>query len=119
MIYNAIMSLEEPLNSVDSKLVMGKLYDFNYGIHNHLASEKTRPLAAIGYNKAEDIGIDTGLEKSIDIFLSSKIKDLYGLTLSDFLSLPTHVSQILIDKAAKELKNKSLALEKIKEDIEK
>lgn len=75
---------------------MRDLYETEYKIFNHRIPHKQRPLASVAFHPAESINEDSIFEDSIRTYLSRGIKDKYGLTLIEFLELPTDIINVML-----------------------
>lgn len=96
-------------------MVMQDLYETEYGIYNHLSGSKNKPLASVAMHSCEDINGGSLLEEAIQTYVSRHIKDIYGLSLVEFLELPIDVMELMFGIADKESAKKSNTLS----DVEK
>jgi len=107
------------LDYIDAKLVMTDLYETEFGIYNHLSSSNSRPLASVAMFDCEDINTDSLLEESIRTYVSKGIKDIYGLSLIEFLELPIDVIRMMFDIASDEQAKKNKTLSELESQFKK
>ena len=92
----------------DAELVTRVLYDQGYG--NYTAEQMIeRPMAAMGYHPQEDLIEGSYLYSLIRTFHRYEIHKEFGITLTDFLNMPRHVSELIVDmcEMARRLKDKA------------
>ena len=103
-----VTGLKGHYNSIDAKVLLTAYYEQTFGVFNHFNPElnRTRPLASVALFEEEDINSGSYLEDVIEIYITSKIKEYFGLTLIEYLELPRDQITILI-----EISGKKIALE--------
>lgn len=82
-------------NVIDAQIVLKDLYDTEYGIYNHLNRSRKRPLASVAMHEAEDINTGSLLEEVLRIYTQKNIKDIFNLSLLEYLDLPRDIIQML------------------------
>lgn len=91
-----MLKLVKKSNSVDGQLIMTAFYEHEYGIFPHLQKNPNRPLATVALHPSEEIIDDSLLEEAIRSYTKRGIKELYNLSVTEFLDLPVHVVNLLI-----------------------
>lgn len=79
------------ISSTDADIILYDLYEMNYGIFNHRNASKTKPLSSVALHECENIGADSNLYKVIEAYVSRGVKEVTGLTLTEYLELPTDI----------------------------
>lgn len=90
------------LDNVDTRIVLQDVYETEFGIFDHLKNSAARPLSSVAMHPAEDINTDSLLEESIRTYVVKGIKELYGLSLIEFLELPMDIIAMLLNIASEE-----------------
>ncbi len=83
-------------NSVDSQIIMTEFYENEFGIFPHFSKNHKRPLASVALHPAEELVDDSMLEEAIRVYTKRGIRELYDLSITEFLDLPKHVVNLLI-----------------------
>lgn len=83
------------LSSSDAKLVLKDLYETKYGIFNHRRSDKS-PFSSVLFHESESRFHEGLLRSLIADYLQTKVKDFTGLTLLEYLSLPSHLTKVIM-----------------------
>lgn len=78
-------------------------YETLYGIYNHDAPDVNRPLASVAIHKAEDASLGSLLYERIEQFEERKIYQRFGISLVEFLELPSDVCLKIMEIAGKRL----------------
>ena len=96
------------LSSTDADIVLYDLYDINYGIFDHRNAGKTKPLSSVAMHECENNTADSNLYKVIDAYHSRGVKEVFGLSLLEFLNLPGDLCIYVIEVCSKDsaVKNK-------------
>lgn len=98
-------------------MVMYDLYESRYGIFNHLSGNKKRPLASVAMHSSEDINLDSLLEEAIRTYVKRDIKEIYHLSLVEFLDLPIDVIQVMLDIATEHTREKTNAISDVEKSL--
>lgn len=105
MFYDTAGSLKRALTSNEAHMVMTELYETKLGIYNHAAQDKARPLADVAKHPSEETDRDGVFEASLKSYAMLRIKDLFGLSYLDWISLP-HNRLVTFRRVATELNEK-------------
>lgn len=125
--YN-ISSIEEVCNfiiklnkhgRVDAKMYLMAYYDSEYSIYDHFKQTIKRPLALVAMHPAEDPTTDTLLEAKLLGYAQSGIKDVFGLNVKEFMSLPMDICDMMHKVANNEIAKKNKATSDVLKDISK
>lgn len=95
------------------------MYEVHYGICNHLDRNNARPLASVALHPAEDINTGSFLEESIRLYISRNIKELYHLSLIEFMELPRDIVRMLCDIAGEENSRKATMMSQIEDQFKR
>jgi hypothetical protein len=98
-------------------MVLQDLYETEYGIYDHLTPYNNRPLASVALHPAEDINDGSLLEEAIRSYLNKNIKDLYGLSMTEFFDLPVDVISLMISIGDEIMSKKSSTLDSIEKQF--
>lgn len=107
------------LDAVDAKVVMREMYETRFGIHNHLNKFSKRPLASVAFHGAENTIKDSMLEETLKTYANRNIKDIFGLTVLEFLELPMDVVSLMLDIADQISAKKEGDIDGIQRDLNK
>lgn len=98
------MDVAPVLCSTDTRLLLTDRYETTYGICNHDQADPTRPLLLIAMHPAEDTCTGSVLYERLEQFADLCITKHFGLSLTEFLELPTDVCSEIMRIAAKRQK---------------
>ena len=116
-IFYEILEKLPGLESPDAKLIMGALYETRYKIHDHTRRvTKKRPLATVAFHPAEEINKRSGIQLRFRRYLTGGLRELTGLSLLEWLSLPPDLFRMLEEEVDSYLKQKADALKKAKDE---
>jgi len=107
------------LNSVDANMVMTSAHDIEYQIHNHLTDRQKRPLSSVGFHPCEDPNDGSLLETMMRLYIVKNIREVYGMSLTDYLDMPMDVIDMMNKLADQENKSKANAVGNIEEEFKK
>lgn len=99
------MRLAPRLKSSDAQLLLRDSYETTFGIYNHEVDDPARPMALMAMHPAEDSSTGSLLYERIEQFGEKQVPKWYGLSLKDFLSLPTDICIKILQECEK-LRNK-------------
>lgn len=85
--------------STDAQLVMRDAYETTVGIYNHNRDERERPLALVAFQPSEDTSKTSHLYERIRQFRIRNVPKHFGLSLVDFMSLPTDIAEFVLEEA--------------------
>jgi hypothetical protein len=89
------------LSNIDSQLVLRDSYDIKYRIYNHLSNDKSRPLASVALHEQEENTKTSSLYEAIEVYKDLNILGLFGLSIKEYLSLPSDFCNALLESAKK------------------
>ena len=105
------------LSSIDGRLVMQDLYEAKYGIYNHLDPNNTKLLSSVAMHACEDTTENSILEEIIRSYMVKNIKDLYGLSLIEFLDLPMDIIDLLFKIGNEDIARKDETLKQLEKSF--
>ena len=105
------------MSGVDFKIVISELYESIYGIYRHIGNI-SRPMASVAFHDAEDFTTNSLLEGAMETYITKSIKDLFGLSFTEYLALPHDIVMSLGDIGLKHIMKKDADISKIKAEIE-
>jgi hypothetical protein len=114
---NKLLTTLPVLNSIDSKIMLCDLYEHQYGIYPHLNNGMKSPLSSVIMTEGEDYTTGSLMEEAIRTYVSRGIKDIYGLSIVEFLELPIDVIDVLVQIAGEDQSRKSDILNDIQKDM--
>lgn len=85
------------LNSVDLDIALRETYEQTYGIANYDLPANQGPLGLVRRRPAESYGVGSGLYNFIARFSMYKIHEKFGLSLTEALQLPRHVTDEIFE----------------------
>lgn len=107
------------LNCVDANMLLYDMYEVNYKIFNHIGASKKRPLSSVALHEAEDNTLTSNLYEAIDTYQKNGIKEIFGLSLNEYLDLPTEICIKLLETASQEYSKKSSVINGLENDLKK
>lgn len=114
---------DEPLDSISVRVVLNEYYESAYAIYDHDSNPDTRPLASVALHMKENASDFSKLYRTISRFATHQIHEKFGLSISEFLSLPHDVVekmfQVSATMSSKETKSVDAALEAMKNGKDK
>lgn len=105
------------LNCVDANMLLYDMYEVNYKIFNHIGASKKRPLSSVALHDAEDNTTTSNLYEAIDTYQKNGIKEIFGLSLNEYLDLPTEICIKLLESASTEYSKKSSVINGLEKDL--
>ena len=100
---NDVFNKVKSLCSSDAALVMGEMYESAYGIYDHTKIDPNRPLISVAFHEAEDTLATSALYEQINRFSDLKVFKYFGISLIEYLGLPTYVCNEINRISAKNL----------------
>jgi hypothetical protein len=95
------------LNAVDSAIVLGSAYDVEYGVHNHFKQAIAKPLSSVAFHDVENPNDGSLMETILRIYIAKNIREIYGLSIAEYLEMPVDVVDMLNRSADEENRRKS------------
>lgn len=102
--YEQLCNLPGIANYVDKQIVLLSLYETYYGIFDHGVQEldKLKPLALIAMHETEDMSVFNRFKLMSETYARLHINENFGISLIEYLDLPTEYINDL-NNVAKEL----------------
>lgn len=99
-LYEAIRKIPRAVDAITAKMTMTEMYEASYGIFNHFAQGmgKMRPLSTVALHPSENRSHYDPF-KALAKTYADKIKGLFGISLLEFLELPSFRVRELIEIA--------------------
>ena len=116
---NTILTNIKKLKPIDGQIVLRQLYETHFGIFNHVEEEENRPMAAVALYDMEINGQGSPLYRRISQYVRSGIIKYTGLNLTEFLSLPREIVQLLYDECEQQSKTEVMAMDSLQKDLNK
>lgn len=104
-------------NSVDAQIIMRDFYENAYGIYPHLKKNGNRPLASVALHPAEELIDDSLLEEAVRSYIARGVRDLYNLSIVEFLELPQHVVNLLVKIADESMSKKHVQASALEREL--
>ena len=98
------MKIAPAICSTDASLLMLDRYETAYGIYNHSNPIDNRPLALVGMHWSEDSASGSLMYERISQHMNNNIYKYFGLSLTEFLDLPTDIVSYILEVSGKRLK---------------
>jgi hypothetical protein len=100
------------------KIVLGDLYETELGIYNHFGPEaKKRPLASVAFHPIEDVHDGGSLQLAMRIYMDRNIREYFGLTFLEHISLPKDIYEMMNQIALENMKKRTAAMESIEKSM--
>lgn len=87
----------DTLGAVDLEIVLRESYEQTYGIADHNLTQNQGPLGLVARRPAEAYGVGSGLYNFIARFSMYKIHEKFGLSLTEALQLPRHITDEIFE----------------------
>lgn len=84
-------------SNVDTKIILTDNYEDRFGIYPHLSGNKNRPMASVAFHSCEDMLTHSLLAESMRVYEKKKIKEIFGISYTEYMSLPTTVASLMRD----------------------
>jgi len=104
-------SVDYHVSSPGAAQILSKFYDNYVGIGN-----KDELIGPVLYREEEDILATSRYSDMLKIYVNNSISDLYGISITEFLELPSWRISIMISESNKELERKSKEIERIENE---
>lgn len=111
------MNTMPKLNATDADVVLYDMYEVTYGIFNHIGMSKSKPLSSIALHESEDNTLSSHLYEAIDTYQKNGIKEIFGISLIEYLDLPTEICIKLLESASAEYSKKSAVINNLEADL--
>ena len=85
------------MGSTEAQVLSQLTYDIAYNIHDHMSPASNNPLASVELHPAEDYREYSGLYRTIERYERQKVNETFGLSLLEYLELPTYMVDMLTD----------------------
>lgn len=113
-----IKHIRSGLSRNDLKSVLYQVYETEYGIHDHLA-KTNRPLSSVAFFDIENSLDGSPLDSIMRTYASKNIKEVFGLSLFEFLEMPRDILELMINIANEEMKKKQPVLDQLNSEFNK
>lgn len=107
------------LSSIEAAIFMNEVYETKFGIHNHFNGPNRKPLDSVTLHRTEENGQTSALDEAFDVYISNGIKDVFGMSLSEYLSLPSEICKSLVEKAGAVTRKKTQLLSDLESKLPK
>ena len=105
------------LGCVDAVQLIYNFYDTEYKIYNHAQVNNKRPLASIAFHECENVNDNSLLESVMRMYVVKSIKDIFGLSLVEYMDLPIDIVEMLNSIADKENNKKANVVNSIEKQF--
>lgn len=82
------------------QLLLREAHEQTFGIFNHITDSKYRPLAVVAMHDKENSGEYSAMHRVIYKYMQYDIKNLFGLSIAEFLAHPRHECEWMYKAAA-------------------
>lgn len=105
------------MSAVDAKTTLNRLFDSFYEIHDH--SVRSKAFSVNAMHDTVKLKDHNGLKRAAVEYISSGIKDVFGISLTDWLKLPGTTCDILKEVAKKPTNDEQKRLMDLEREIKK
>ncbi len=84
-----------------SSILALEAYDETYGIANYEYDDPRSPFPLVAMHPKEDYVSGSRMEKKIRAFRKHKIHKHYALSLTEFMELPRHIAEFIMEDCLK------------------
>lgn len=103
--FKAILKAEPlPYSTIEIKNILYRTYDAVYGFIEPGGMEEKSPLASVLFHAEESCRGRDKLLEFIDVFKDLGIYETWGISLPAFLELPTDVSDYIIERTERDIR---------------
>lgn len=104
-----ISTLPKLGNRIDIRQVMQDQYETYFGICNHLDPETRikNPLASVEMHPCENFTEASPLYDSLEEYANSMYRDIWGLSVTEFLNLPRYMTKMMREITQKVAKDRT------------
>lgn len=99
-----ILALLPKMAPVEIRMVLGDLYETEFGIYNHNAKVGSRPLSTVAFHPSEDPNEGSLLEDLAARYIRRGIKDIWDMSLTEYMNNPMDFNTMLDTVAEREIK---------------
>ena len=104
-------------DEVTVKLVLRQLYETEFGIFDHISYNKERPLSGVAMFEAENVDSDNALDNVMATYIDKRIKDTFGLSFIEYVSLPRNYIIKMLELCDRETTKKNNALADVEKQL--
>lgn len=116
---NEVLRIPQKLSVLDAKLVLSEAYDKTYGICNHdNLSADDAPLSIVAYHQAEETFDFSTTKQYITAYRKKRLYRLFGVSLNEFMQLPSEIADELLRQATEEIKQQNQSLEELGDELD-
>ena len=105
------------LGQVDAQIVLGDLYDKEYGIFDHSDKTSQRPLSSVALHPPEIINDDSILVEAMRLYASRSVYEYFRISFTDFMELPRDVAQLMLKVCKEYMDKKTKTMEELEERL--
>lgn len=105
------------LTGVDARIVLQDMYETTYKVYNHIGASKKRPLASVALHESEDNTHTSSLYEAIETYNDKGIKDIFNLSLIEYLNLPADICIKITEVCSRESKKTAGVLSGIENSL--
>ncbi len=92
------------------------MYDYDFGLRSR-AGEVLQPLSTVKFKEQENSIKDSYLEYSMKNYARSGIKQIFGLTYLEYISMPVDYISSMMEISTEMLKTRNNALSDIESEL--
>lgn len=101
------------LDGYSASIVTLEAYDETYGIADYSYDDPRNPMALIAMHPKEDYLTNGRMERTIKSYAKYRVLKHYGISLLEFLDLPRHISQVIMDDCLEREKSEGKKAEEL------
>lgn len=84
------------LSEVDLRIIASDFYESRFGIYDHISGKnKKHPLASVAFHPSDNYTEASVLYDSLYEFADKGYLEIWGLSVSEFLSLPSYMTKMM------------------------
>lgn len=113
-----LFNADAVLDGFSSSILTLEAYDETYGIANYEFDDPRAPFALVAMHRKEDYVSGSRMEKKIRAFRQHKIHKHYALSLTEFMELPRHLAEFIMEDCMKAEESDSRKAQELLDGLE-
>lgn len=104
---------------MDTQIFLYDMYEISSGVFDHTNQAKTKPLSSVAMHESEDNYYTSSLYQGIELYTKLEIREVFNLSLVEFMNLPKDIHRMVCEISAKRSKEKNAALSSVQSELNK
>lgn len=97
-----LLAKSAPVDGVLAQILALEAYDVTFKLHDHDSRDTQNPLSLVMMHPQEDNFRGSRLQNTIKAFRRHKVGSHYNMSLQNFLRLPRHISDYILEDCLEE-----------------